>query len=66
MKSETAGPALFQRDPTHDYPVAVRGEGIYIYDDQGRRYLDGTSGAGNVTLGHGRNPGLLLFCFFYQ
>jgi adenosylmethionine-8-amino-7-oxononanoate aminotransferase len=54
MKSETAGPALFQRDPTHDYPVAVRGEGIYIYDDQGRRYLDGTSGAGNVTLGHGR------------
>ena len=26
---------------TSEMPVIVRGEGAYIYDDQGRRYLDG-------------------------
>ena len=46
--------SLFFRDPKHEYPVIVRGEGIYLIDEQGRRYIDGTSGAGNVTLGHGR------------
>jgi hypothetical protein len=25
-------------------PVIVRGEGAYIYDDQGKRYLDGLAG----------------------
>ena len=47
--------ALLHRDPTQHYPVAVRGEGIYLYDDSGRRYVDGTAGATNVTLGHGRS-----------
>jgi adenosylmethionine-8-amino-7-oxononanoate aminotransferase len=46
--------ALFQRDPTHDYPVIERGEGIYLYDTDGRRYIDGAAGASNVILGHGR------------
>lgn len=35
-------------------PVIVRGEGCYIYDDQGRRFLDGLSGLFCVNLGHGR------------
>ncbi len=46
--------ALFQRDPTYDYPVLERGEGIYLYDTNGKRYIDGAAGASNVTLGHGR------------
>ena len=46
--------ALFHRDPTYDYPVIVRGEGIYLYDEADRRYIDGGAGATNVTLGHGR------------
>lgn len=46
--------ALFHRDPHHDYPIVVRGEGIYLYDDEGNRFIDGTAGAGNVILGHGR------------
>ena len=46
--------ALFQRDPSYPYPVLVRGDGIYLYDNTGKRYIDGVSGAGNVTLGHGR------------
>jgi len=32
----------------------VRGEGPYIWDDQGRRYLDGLSGLFVVNVGHGR------------
>lgn len=45
--------ALFHRDPTYTYPVIVRGDGIYLYDEAGKRYIDGGAGATNVTLGHG-------------
>src|ERR1700738_1812757 len=34
-------------------PVIVRGEGIYLYDDEGNRYADLTSGRIAVNLGHG-------------
>src|SRR3954471_15060368 len=37
-----------------DVPVIVRGEGAYIWDSQGRRYLDGLSGLFVVQAGHGR------------
>jgi adenosylmethionine-8-amino-7-oxononanoate aminotransferase len=37
-----------------DVPVIVRGEGAYIYDAQGRRYLDGLAGLFVSQLGHGR------------
>ncbi|ANE43962.1 aminotransferase family protein [Deinococcus puniceus] len=36
------------------YPVAVRGEGVYLYDSDGKRYLDGSSGALVANIGHGR------------
>jgi adenosylmethionine-8-amino-7-oxononanoate aminotransferase len=32
---------------------AVRGEGVYVYDAEGRKYLDGSSGPLAVNLGHG-------------
>ena len=35
-------------------PVMVRGEGAYVWDDQGRRYLDGLAGLFVVQAGHGR------------
>jgi adenosylmethionine-8-amino-7-oxononanoate aminotransferase len=35
-------------------PIIERGEGAYIYDIQGRRYLDGLSGLFTVQVGHGR------------
>lgn len=35
-------------------PVARRAQGVYIWDDHGRRVLDGCSGAVVVTVGHGR------------
>jgi len=37
-----------------DVPVIVRGEGAYIYDAKGRRYLDGLAGLFVSQLGHGR------------
>jgi adenosylmethionine-8-amino-7-oxononanoate aminotransferase len=35
-------------------PVIVRGDGPYIYDSFGKRYLDGLSGLFVVQVGHGR------------
>ena len=34
-------------------PVVVRGEGSYLYDDRGKRYLDLSAGLVAVNLGHG-------------
>jgi adenosylmethionine-8-amino-7-oxononanoate aminotransferase len=30
-----------------------RGEGVYIYDKEGRQYIDGSGGAAVVNIGHG-------------
>ncbi len=35
-------------------PVIVRGDGAYIWDAAGRRYLDGLAGLFTVQVGHGR------------
>ena len=35
-------------------PIITRGEGVYIYDDTGRKYFDGLSGLFVVQVGHGR------------
>ncbi|MCV7193373.1 aspartate aminotransferase family protein [Mycolicibacterium brumae] len=35
-------------------PIITRGEGVHIFDDRGRRYLDGLSGLFVVQVGHGR------------
>ncbi|WP_017590272.1 aspartate aminotransferase family protein [Nocardiopsis ganjiahuensis] len=37
-----------------EVPVITRGEGEYVYDDHGNRYLDGLSGLFVSQLGHGR------------
>ena len=37
-----------------DVPVMVKGEGAYLYDAQGKRYLDGLAGLFVSQLGHGR------------
>jgi adenosylmethionine-8-amino-7-oxononanoate aminotransferase len=38
----------------HEIPVIVRGEGCYVYDEHGKRYLDGLSALFCVNVGHGR------------
>ncbi len=37
-----------------DVPVMVRGEGAYLFDSAGKRYLDGLAGLFVSQLGHGR------------
>jgi adenosylmethionine-8-amino-7-oxononanoate aminotransferase len=38
----------------HDIPIIERGEGAYVWDSHGKRYLDGLSGLFVVQAGHGR------------
>lgn len=45
--------SVFHRIPKRELPIAVRGEGMYIIDKEGNRYLDGYSGGASVScLGH--------------
>jgi adenosylmethionine-8-amino-7-oxononanoate aminotransferase len=41
-------------DSDHPMPVITRGEGCYVYDDKGNRYLDALSALFCVNAGHGR------------
>jgi len=44
---------VLYRDLARDYPLIVHGEGCWLVDDRGRRYLDGCGGAYVACLGHG-------------
>jgi adenosylmethionine-8-amino-7-oxononanoate aminotransferase len=39
----------------HDVPVMVKGDGPWVWDSRGRKYLDGLSGLFVVQAGHGRS-----------
>ncbi|HEX4363805.1 MAG TPA: aspartate aminotransferase family protein [Solirubrobacteraceae bacterium] len=41
--------------PEAEIPIIVRGEGCYVYDEHGRRYLDGLAALFCVNSGHGRS-----------
>jgi adenosylmethionine-8-amino-7-oxononanoate aminotransferase len=43
---------VFHRHLRQSYPVAVSGEGPYLIDRDGKRYLDGSGGAAVSCLGH--------------
>ncbi|WP_408640720.1 aspartate aminotransferase family protein [Salipaludibacillus keqinensis] len=36
-----------------EYPIADYGKGIYLYDNEGKEYIDGSSGAVTASIGHG-------------
>ncbi|HET6491757.1 MAG TPA: aspartate aminotransferase family protein [Burkholderiales bacterium] len=44
---------VFHRNPRVEPPLAVAGEGVYLIDSEGRRYLDASGGAAVSCLGHG-------------
>jgi len=46
------GEAIFPRNFLKKYPHATRGEGCFVYTDDGKRYLDASGGAAVVTIGH--------------
>jgi adenosylmethionine-8-amino-7-oxononanoate aminotransferase len=43
---------VFHRNPKQKYPVAVGGDGPYVIDRDGKRYLDACCGAAVSCLGH--------------
>ncbi len=44
---------VFYRNPRKSYPTAVRADGVFIYDQAGKEYIDGSGGAVVVSIGHG-------------
>ncbi|MGX9425420.1 MULTISPECIES: aminotransferase family protein [Bradyrhizobium] len=47
------GSRLLKPNLAAHYPKVTRGEGPYLFDSEGRRYFDGSSGAMTANLGHG-------------
>ncbi|HTE88743.1 MAG TPA: aspartate aminotransferase family protein [Terriglobales bacterium] len=45
--------ALLRRSFRKAFPPAVRGEGVYLWDDRGKRYLDFSGSAAVNFIGHG-------------
>lgn len=43
---------VFHRNPLNEYPLAVSGDGAYLIDASGKRYLDACGGAAVSCLGH--------------
>ena len=43
------------RDLSRTYPVVSHGEGVWLYADDGSRWLDGSSGAFVTSVGHGNH-----------
>ena len=46
---------IFPRHSNYDLPTAIKGEGCYIIDDNGKKYIDGSGGAAVSCLGHSDN-----------
>ncbi len=45
---------VFYRAMNHPRPKIAYGQGIYLYDEAGKRYIDGSGGPLVVNVGHGR------------
>jgi len=45
--------ALFPRNFHKSFPIAVRGEGCWLYTQDGRKFLDAAGSAAVVNIGHG-------------
>jgi adenosylmethionine-8-amino-7-oxononanoate aminotransferase len=45
--------AVLRRSFHKSFPSAVRGEGVYVWDDEGKRYLDFSGSAAVNFIGHG-------------
>lgn len=45
---------VFYRKLDHPRPMIAHGHGVYLYDQSGKRYIDGSGGPLVVNVGHGR------------
>lgn len=50
---DSARSSVFRRSFRKTFPSAVRGEGVYVWDTEGRRYLDFSGSAAVNLIGHG-------------
>src|SRR6266481_2714985 len=50
---DSSGSALLRRSFRKSFPPAVRGEGVYLWDAQGKQYLDFAGSAAVNFIGHG-------------
>jgi adenosylmethionine-8-amino-7-oxononanoate aminotransferase len=46
--------SLFTLDPSRDYPVLDRADGVFVWDAAGNRYLDAVAGIAVANIGYGR------------
>src|SRR5580658_1872064 len=53
MNTATHTTPIFSRNLRKQYALAVRGEGCWIVDAEGRRYLDASGQAAVINIGHG-------------
>jgi adenosylmethionine-8-amino-7-oxononanoate aminotransferase len=53
MKTAKARTHILNTDMRRVYPYVDRAEGIYLYDEQGKRYIDGAGGTIVINTGHG-------------
>jgi adenosylmethionine-8-amino-7-oxononanoate aminotransferase len=53
MDTLTKHSHVFHRKYKFNKPAVARGEGIYLWDTEGRRYIDASGGAVVVNVGHG-------------
>ncbi len=53
IPAQASWPAVFSRSFRRSYPHAVRGEGAWLWDEQGHKYLDLAGSAAVSFLGHG-------------
>jgi adenosylmethionine-8-amino-7-oxononanoate aminotransferase len=53
VKTPTEQSAVLRRSFRKAFPAAVRGEGVYIWDSEGKRYLDFSASAVVNFIGHG-------------
>lgn len=44
---------VLYRKMAHEYPLIQSGRGVYLYDSEGRRYMDASGGSLVVNIGHG-------------
>ncbi len=55
IRYQHPGGNVFYRKMGHARPKISHGKGIYLYDDAGKRYIDGSGGPLVVNVGHGRS-----------
>ena len=61
MRLERGGPIQTFYIGNKKMPVVERGEGVYLYDEEGKKYFDASSGPITCNIGHANPKVCLLY-----